>query len=606
MKPRQLVVLTTDNKAHQIIKAVFHPPEYQCTLCTHCEKVSHHLCFQPVNALLIDAPSLSSKQDLFRILQIKNKLPDLLLILMGYPRDLDLPRDRLADIFDFLVEPITLKQVILFSKRLRAFLDLKERNRGLEEQHFFLLENLPIPILFISSDFFVKVLNPSAQNVFGIERVSPFLSIREILNSIAPRDRDIFISSLQQTFSSGKKSELRIEIKGKDDTFLSVPLKLFPVKRAAEQKTISEVYVVFDHDCMFQYEEKDLLRREKLVALGELSAEIAHEIRNALMSIGGFVQFMSSQKPKIQTKEIILQEISRLEKLLTSIREYSRPAEAIQECNVDEIMEEVLHLSMPELKRYGISCQTSMDRTLPTIKTNKDALKQVLINLVRNACQCMSPGGVLVVSSFQNDTSIGIHITDEGPGIKEPQESLFRSISRGGKSVGLPLSHKIIRNLGGQLAFRSSSQGTTFTILLPKKKGEEDKIRQLQVRYPCSEDAFVEKRVSPRFPVSLHANCWAKGRHVKANIVNLSYSGLLLKFSEKLSSTELSSQVTFDISPPHIEGSQRIVAGVNPVHYCHTKSGYFLGCEIEIDKNMIPKWETYINHLQNQYACSSI
>ncbi|MCJ7538705.1 MAG: PilZ domain-containing protein, partial [Desulfobacterales bacterium] len=275
--------------------------------------------------------------------------------------------------------------------------------------------------------------------------------------------------------------------------------------------------------------EKALVQREKLKTLGAISAEVAHEIRNPLVALGGFARRLQKRFPELTECDIILRETERLEKLLDRIRNYLRPVDIIQEdCSVNSIIQECVDLLSPEMDRRNIACDLALNPSVPLVTVDPDILKQVLINLLRNALEAMEQEKGLFVKTYESGKHLHIDLKNSisKPIVKNP-EVLFLPFDEGGQSIGLPLCYQLVKNMGGLLTFSQGSNNMTFTISLPKKtdthlkKNSIDSIGNLQLTYENSH----ERRQEPRFEVNWGSTIKTEQRVVEGIIKNISPGG---------------------------------------------------------------------------------
>ncbi len=216
--------------------------------------------------------------------------------------------------------------------------------------------------------------------------------------------------------------------------------------------------------------EKALVQKEKLETLGTLAAEVAHEIRNPLVSIGGFARRLRRKFPDLPECDIILNESERVERILSRIGSYLKPVEiSPQECHVNAIVIDCADLLSPELERRGVTCQLDLEETLSTVHTDPSILTQVFIKLIRNATEAMHKGGTLLIKTFEIEQQIRIEFRNQAPGlrVKHP-ELLFMPFAEGGESIGIPLCYRLLRDLGGLLSFSQEGDYMVFIVSLPK------------------------------------------------------------------------------------------------------------------------------------------
>jgi len=216
--------------------------------------------------------------------------------------------------------------------------------------------------------------------------------------------------------------------------------------------------------------ERALAQRNKLNTLGAIAAEVAHEIRNPLVSIGGFARRLQKKFPELAECDIILKECRRLEKILFRIRDYLKPVKIRpQECSVNTIVSGCVDLMSPETKRKMVTCQLDLGPEMSAAYVDRDILAQIFINLILNAVGAMEKGETLFIKSFETDEDIQIEFKNLAPGpvLKNP-DLLFMPFSEGGESIGLPLCYRLLKDMGGLLSFSAENGYTVFTVSLPK------------------------------------------------------------------------------------------------------------------------------------------
>lgn len=216
--------------------------------------------------------------------------------------------------------------------------------------------------------------------------------------------------------------------------------------------------------------EKALVQREKLKTLGAISAEVAHEIRNPLMSIGGFALRLKKRFPDIYAADIILKETRRLEGLLNRIRDYLQPVEIQpRECSVNAIIADCVNLMAPQLNRKPVTCVSELSESMSMVSADPDILTQVFINLIKNAVDSMNEGQTLVIKTFENEQYVNIVFENPVSGVKvKDPELLFLPFDEGGQSIGLPLCYRLLKEMGGLLSFNQEQNCIVFTVCLEK------------------------------------------------------------------------------------------------------------------------------------------
>jgi PAS domain S-box-containing protein len=223
--------------------------------------------------------------------------------------------------------------------------------------------------------------------------------------------------------------------------------------------------------------EKRVLQSERLATIGQGAAYISHEIKNPLTAIGGFAQQVLrkiDQDGKSKEKlEIIINETKRLEEFLLDVvgfTKLSRPKRSI--ASINKVIEEVCALLDYEFKSHHIIVTKSTDHSIPELSFDPKQIKQVLINIVRNALEAMKKGGELSIETCMKGDAIEIRISDTGKGIasenlKDIFDPFFTTKVRG-TGIGLAISREIIDSHAGTMDIRSTvGEGTVCIITLP-------------------------------------------------------------------------------------------------------------------------------------------
>lgn len=221
--------------------------------------------------------------------------------------------------------------------------------------------------------------------------------------------------------------------------------------------------------------EQEVAERNRLAALGEMAARVAHEIRNPLTAIKLQVEILGERQDAPQSHiASLLDEIRRLELVVASTLSLHRPLQlATRPVDLNTLVREVASLMAPQFEHRGVTLETDL-AALPSVELDPDRIKQVIFNLLVNATDALPGGGtVRVCSSAQDGEAILLSVDDSGPGITEAvRERLFSHVlhdSRHGSGVGLLISKEIIELHGGSITVDTSPPlgGARFTIALP-------------------------------------------------------------------------------------------------------------------------------------------
>ncbi len=224
--------------------------------------------------------------------------------------------------------------------------------------------------------------------------------------------------------------------------------------------------------------EAQLVRSEKLAALGQLAAGIAHEIRNPLTSINILIHSLVEKLPSNHTQrqdlQVIQEEIHRINEIVDQFLRFAKPALPVfQKTEILSIFEEILQLLRPQIEKQQIVVQKNF-QALPLVQIDREQIKQALLNLLLNAIQAMPQGGRLTLSGRNSADGqwIELSVQDTGVGIsEEDMKKLFDpffSTKEGGMGLGLSITHRIIDQHHGKIEVESTPEkGTLFNVWLP-------------------------------------------------------------------------------------------------------------------------------------------
>jgi two-component system NtrC family sensor kinase len=222
-----------------------------------------------------------------------------------------------------------------------------------------------------------------------------------------------------------------------------------------------------------------LLQSEKLAAMGRLTSQIAHELNNPIYGIMNTLELLKTEIPPESKRrrilELSLSEIQRLSEMLRNMLSFSKPEEERRRAvKIGELIEGILLVMEKQMKESNIQVEASFDPDIPEIMASTNQMRQVMLNIFKNAKEAMPMGGTLFVRTSKEDYMVLIHIQDTGVGIPEAIKDkifdAFFTTKQKVKGVGLGLSvcYGIIRDHGGEIKVKSEEgKGTTFTIGLP-------------------------------------------------------------------------------------------------------------------------------------------
>lgn len=317
------------------------------------------------------------------------------------------------------------------------------------------------------NDAFYKTFDLTQDEMIG-------KSLKEVQKYLVPDDLQHETDEFYNTVIVQKKvyesETLRLK---KDGTPVNVSIIAFPIK---DHKEIVDGFAVILQDITDKKKTEELMiQSEKLSIAGQLAAAIAHEIRNPITSIKGFLKLIRFSSGKDQYYDIINSEINRIETILTELLGLAKPQQNnINHCNFKEILTQVVALLTPEANMKNIIISSVLSENLPEIFCDANQLKQVFINLIKNAIDAMPDGGSIKLEALPcpEYESILIKVSDTGHGM--PPEIIerigqpFLTTKEKGTGLGLMVSKNIIEEHQGIMTISSEeNKGTTIRIEIP-------------------------------------------------------------------------------------------------------------------------------------------
>ncbi|WP_255249828.1 ATP-binding protein [Bacillus sp. FJAT-45066] len=233
---------------------------------------------------------------------------------------------------------------------------------------------------------------------------------------------------------------------------------------------------------------EEIRRAEKLNTLGELAASIAHEVRNPLTVVKGFLQLMQKQEKgqNFQYLSLVLTELGRAEAIINDYLNFAKPEfKKIEKFYLYELITDVLLLINPLAMTKGVQIDQYLEKNI-IIETDKNQLKQALVNIVKNAIEATPQDGRVSVNLHLRDNQVCLTIKDTGKGMTSEQlsriGSLFYSTKEKGTGLGTMVSIRIIETMNGKINYASKiDEGTEVTILLPVAKLDSQLEEEKQV-----------------------------------------------------------------------------------------------------------------------------
>ncbi|NEN87190.1 ATP-binding protein [Paenibacillus elgii] len=247
-----------------------------------------------------------------------------------------------------------------------------------------------------------------------------------------------------------------------------------------EDERIVGAYLIFKDVTNLRSLEEQVQRSDRLAMIGQIAAGTAHEIRNPLTSIKGFLQVLRKtfQEQGMEREDgytvVMLKEINRINELVNEFLLLGKPKNVTyDEVDISEVLRDILPIINNEAILHRVVVQYESHYGLPHVVADREMLKQVFLNISKNGIEAMGEGGILTVSEKVDleQRLVNIEIHDTGPGIPayviDKIFDPFFTTKAEGTGLGLSVCQRIIHDIGGHIRVSSKGYGTTFTVSIP-------------------------------------------------------------------------------------------------------------------------------------------
>jgi two-component system NtrC family sensor kinase len=367
------------------------------------------------------------------------------------------------------------------SERKRMERELKEANEFLMK----LIESSVDGIIVTNTKGDILIFNKGAENILGYkaDEVAGKMNIRSIYEPGVAKEVMEKLRSPDYG-DVGKLTSFPIFHRRKDGELIEGDLSASIIydengKEIASVGIFKDLRERLGIERELQKTQQALLQSEKLAAMGRLTSQIAHELNNPIYGIMNTFELLKTEIPPENKRrkilELALSETQRLAEMLRNMLSFSKPEEEKRRpVKLNELIDGILLVMEKQMRESNIKVETFFDDEIPEVMASTNQMRQVMLNILKNAKEAMPKGGTLTIGTKREDNKVLIQIQDTGVGIPEGiRDKIFDAFfttKQKVKGVGLGLSvcYGIIKDHGGEIKVESEEEkGTTFTISLP-------------------------------------------------------------------------------------------------------------------------------------------
>ena len=371
---------------------------------------------------------------------------------------------------DYLQKPIERLDLKWCLKRFSERRELQERVRVNEQRYFRLVQNLPSLIVVVRGDFQLAFVNQASKSMLGYTPEEalgePDWFLARIHLEDLNRVKTAFLSAFR---SSTSHFSVECRLRHRTGHLIHAMIKSIPlptIGNMGSPKLIQGLAVDITDRVIL---EQSTVQKEKIEILGAVLSEVAHEIRNPLVTIGGFARRLRKSHPELREGDIIVREVKRLEEILAKIMVYLQPVEITRApASINAIVKKVEAGLALEMKEAGVGFQVESGVDLSDLYTDQNVLERVITQLLRDTVARMAEGGTIHLKTFESDAHLHLELkaSVSRSGLKDPVY-YFMPLEDSDENMGLPLSFRILKQMGGLLSLVQEREHLVLTLSLP-------------------------------------------------------------------------------------------------------------------------------------------
>lgn len=375
-----------------------------------------------------------------------------------------------AGAWDYVTKPIPSLDVFINAVRncltqTRLHLQVRQTQTHLYQ----LIQNLPVIIFIMNSHLEFEFLNQTTTEILGYSPQEIQESPKPFMKNIVPEDRKKFSDALRQCLgSAGHPFKLEFRFMHKKGYLITLQAQSISPHLEDEGARPDRVEGMITDVTRNSYLDKILLQNEKLNMLRTMTEEVAHEIRNPLVSLGGFARQLRSRYPEAIEAEVVLEECSRLERLVQRITAYLEPITVnLTRCDLTSSLAFIVRLLSSRLERKDIAVNLDTPEAIPPVHADQEFIHRIFIYLLGHGIDLVEREGKVTVTTSQSENLVHatVHVQPVTTMKTTPDRLLmpFEDDDR-----NLATCYRLVERLGGHLSLEHQDSGVWFTVSFPQ------------------------------------------------------------------------------------------------------------------------------------------
>lgn len=373
-----------------------------------------------------------------------------------------------AGAWDYVTKPIPSMDVFLNAVRnCLAQARLTQRVQDSQEHLFRLVQNLPVIVFSINRNREFEFLNRATLDILGYTPEEIQQEPWAFLKRIAAADRRKFTATLKNGFKAGA-SEFRLDFRFLHKKGYEIDLRIQSIPSPRRADGVPDRLEGMIQDVTRNaYMDKVLIQNERLNMLRSMTEEVAHEIRNPLVSLGGFARQLRARYPDARETGVIMDECNRLERLVQRVNAYLEPlAVTLTRCSVPATLDFVMRLLSIRLEHKSVACRNETNNDLPAVLADQEFLHRIFIYLIGHGADVVAESGSILITASTAGGLVHVTLTMSPVGDAAVDEyRLFMPFED--EEVNLAMCSRLVERIGGHLLLNRAEGQAILTVSLP-------------------------------------------------------------------------------------------------------------------------------------------